>query len=75
MLEQIDTLPRAEGHSPADDGNAQAGLRERCTNVRGHIIRALGAMAITGIALRCDPLEIVREIEQDVWIGVLLNHQ
>jgi hypothetical protein len=75
MFKNIQALPGAQRHSPADQGNGETRLCERGANVRGHIIVAFCCMAIFGITLRRQPFEEIAQVEDDVGVGVLLDHQ
>ncbi len=50
-------------------------MREGRTNVRGHIVRAFGGVPIVLIFLGNQALEKVTEIQRDIGVGILLNHQ
>ena len=75
MLEYIDSLPRPQSHPAANDRDREIGLGQRGSDVRGHVIRAFGVMAITGIVLGSEPLKEIGKIQSYIGIGVLLDHQ
>jgi hypothetical protein len=59
MLEQIDPLPYAERHVPADHGNRQVRLGQRGTDVGRHVIRAFESVPLARVVLRDKPFEKV----------------
>src|SRR5260370_38685707 len=59
MLEKIHALPCAEPQLPVMDRNAELGLSQRGADVRGHVIRTLGRMAIQRRIFRHQPAEKV----------------
>ena len=75
MFEHVQVLPGTQRHSSADHRNGKTRLRERGTDVRGHIIVALRRVPIPGISLRREPFKEIAQIEYNVRVGILLNQQ
>jgi len=46
MFKQVHTLPCAKHHPAALDGDCQVRLRQRRTDMRRHVIRTFGGMAV-----------------------------
>ena len=75
MFPQVDALPRAKREPPAEDRNGQAGLGQRRSHVRRHVIWAFRRMGPQGIAFGDQSTKERLEITADIRVGVLLDHQ
>src|SRR5262245_42837394 len=75
MLEEINSLPRAEHELPADERYREMHLRERGANMRGHIVRAFVIVGISGRILRRELREERFEIGAHFGRGILLNEE
>ena len=79
VFEQIDALPRSQGHAPAYHGNGKMRLRQRRADVRGHVVGAFERVPVTrGVAwfvFGRQALKEIRQVEHHVRIGVFLDQQ
>ena len=57
MFEKINALPFSEREFALDHGHDQLHLRERGTNVRGHIVSTFVVVVVASRILRRDPFE------------------
>jgi hypothetical protein len=62
VLEHVEPLISAKHHSPAANGNAKLRLSERALDVRWHVVRAFGGVAVEVQFLRNEFLEEGLEI-------------
>src|SRR5437879_2249445 len=75
VFENVDALPGAERQFPLDQGNGQLRLREQRADMRRHIVRTFGTVAVPGRVLRNQSREKFFDIAHDVGIGIFLNGQ
>ena len=57
MFEHIQALPSAKGEASRDKRHRETGLRQAGADVRSHIVRSLGDVAIILIVLGDEALE------------------
>ena len=60
---------------PPIDRNRKLRGGERGADVRGHVVGAFGGVAYTRSSFGHQALEKSVEVEHDIGIGILLNHQ
>ncbi len=75
MLEEIDTLPRAQREVPVIDRDREAGIRQHGSNVRGGIILPLQIMRVPIVTFGDEPLHECLQIGAGGWVPVLAHHQ
>lgn len=75
VFEEIETLPGAQHHPVLSAGDRQAGLRERGTNMRGHVVWAFNRMAVAFAGFGHQTLIEVAEVEHNVAVCILLDCQ
>lgn len=74
MLEQIDALPSAERELAVHDRNTQMRLRQRGSDMRGHVVGTFGGMFVYR-RFRRDPLEIGFQVPANRRVGILLDEE
>ena len=57
------------------DGDRQLRLREGGTDVRSHVVRPFGGMAVEAGIFGNQALKEIAEIGGNVGVGILLDHQ
>ena len=75
MLCEEQTLPGPERQAPLRDGNHLARLRDRSSDVRGHVVGALGAVRVGPVAIRGDAFQPGLEVGPRAGVGVLLDQE
>ena len=75
MLENIQTLPGAECKLAVDDWDRFTAMGERRSNVRRHIVRSFCRVPVSGSALRDETFKEVSQIEHNIRISILLDHE
>lgn len=75
VLENVDTLPRPQRSQAIDNGYTKACVRQCGTDMRGHIVRTFGRVAVIRIVFGHEAFEEVAQVERYAGIGVLLNHE
>lgn len=75
VLEDIQTLPRAERQASGYERNCETGLRQRGTDMRGHVVRSFRHVTEANCVFGNEMLEEISHVERHVGICVLLNHK
>jgi len=75
MLPKEHLLPRAERQTTGGERDRDRGLSERGADVRGHIIRAFGAMEKQVVAVGDEPREEALEVAGDLFIRAFVDQQ
>lgn len=75
MLEDIKALPGSQGQFFPDERNRQTGPGQRGSDMRCHVVRTFGCVAVAFAVLRDELFEEVAHIERHIGIGILLNDQ
>ncbi len=75
VLEQINVLPGSESQPAVQEWDGQMSLRQSGTDVRGHVVGALGIVPVVRVSIRDEPLEKGIEVMQHIRVGVFLNEQ
>jgi len=75
MLEQVQALPRTEGEAAAVDRDAQMRLRQRRTDMRGHVVGPFRGVAVIVGVLRHQSFEEIGHVGGDIGVRVLLYDQ
>src|SRR5690348_8228462 len=74
VLEQENALPCAEERASVLDGDRQLRRRQRCAQMRGHVVRSFIVMLVRAV-LGSDAAEIGLEIAPRRRSGILLDQQ
>ena len=75
MFEQIDTLPRAERKLAIEHWNRNLRLGQSRPDVRSHVIEPFRRVAIEASVLGYETSEKVRQVRDNIRVGVLLDHK
>src|SRR5437660_197601 len=74
VLPQVDRLPGAKEQLAVADGDRLGGAGEGRADVRGHVVRAFGAVLVVGVLGR-DAIRPALQVALDGRVGVLLDHE
>src|SRR4051794_39934251 len=74
VFEQENALPGPKHRTTALHGDGQMGLRQRATQVSGHIVRPFLVMIVSP-AFRSETIEIGFEVASGIGRGILLDQQ
>src|SRR5512134_3612409 len=75
VLPEIDPLPLAEGQLLPVNRYRKRASRERGLDVRRHVVRAFGVVAVERIALRHQAVQPALEVALRRRIGILLDDE
>jgi hypothetical protein len=75
MFPEVNTLPRAQRETSGLQRNAEVHRRQRCADVRGHIVITFRSVNEKRVAITDEPREKTLEVAPHIRIGIFLDQQ
>lgn len=75
VFEQVETLPRAEGHMAVNDRNRERCMRQGRADVRRHVVGPFERVPIVFRVFGDQAFEEIAQVERHVGVGILLDDE